>query len=300
MSMTSPIPKTLDGVKRLARRFKASDGLTHARALDKAAVIAGHPNFKSMKRTLDAQALAESASAPSMSRKGPTTMRDQFRAKNTAAWEAAITPLGVDPGQSESWTGLSAITRVLDPVMGLNLNHSLLPGGGGLDFEAVGPSREPGCLEFTIGERVAYIGRPKVLTFERLADKGESFFLLELDRLEPSGVYARNDGDDDDDEDRPRSSRRVRESEELVELYPGDYVSRSVWDRGFLRYAEDGSEIPLPDSARLANRWFKGKVLIVAKSSLWNSAAETYDGRHSQMTAAQIREVIEASLEPDE
>ena len=222
-------------------------------------------------------------------------MRDEFRAKNSAAWEAAIAPLGVAPGQSRTWTGQSAIARVLDPVMGANLNHSLLPGGGGLDFEAVGPSREPGCLEFTIGDRVAYIGRPKSLTFERLEADGESFFLLELDRLDPSGVYPR---EEDDLEQEDRGARRIRQSEELVELSPRDYVSRSVWDRGFLRYADDGSEIPLPRSARLANRWFKGKVLIVAKSSLWNSVAETYDGRHNQMTSADIRSVIERSLDP--
>jgi|GEM_PF-1087536 len=296
MSMTSPIPKTLDGVKRLARRLKAEDGLTHARALDKAAVIAGHPNYKSMKRTLDALAKAPAVSGPPLSRKGPTNMPlDTFRKSNRAAWDAAIQPLGVTPGLSETWSSPTAIARALDPVMGLNLNHALLPTGGGHDFESVRPSREPGCLEFRIGERTGYIVRPKKLTFERLEAEGESFFLLELDTLEPSGVYDTDDEDEDEDEDdRPA---RVRESEELLELSPGDYASRDVWDRGFLRYNEDGSEEPLPRSARVVVRWFGGKILIVAKASLWNSASETYDGRQNRMTASQIRTVIERSLE---
>lgn len=294
MSMSSPIPKTLEGVKRLARRLKALDGLTHARALDRASVIAGHPNFKSMKRTLDAEAKSLAAGGPSKSRKGPPSMpTHQFHRESVTAWDAANAALDVSPGASETWRSPSAIVRALNPVMGVNLNHSLLPTGGGLDFEGVTVAREPGCLEFSLGRRSVYIVKPKVLTFERLDDKGESFFLLELDSLKPSGVYDRDEEDEDEEASQPR---RVRESEELLELSPGNYVSRDIWDRGFLGYRGDGSEIPLPASARLVSRFFGGKILIVAKASLWNSAAETYDGRHNRMTSAQIRNVIERSI----
>jgi hypothetical protein len=43
-------------------------------------------------------------------------------------------------------------------------------------------------------------------------------------------------------------------------------------------------------------RWLQGKVLLVAKGSLWNSVPATYDGRHNGMTAAEIRRTIERSL----
>jgi serine/threonine-protein kinase len=76
---------------------------------------------------------------------------------------------------------------------------------------------------------------------------------------------------------------------------PADYVSREIWDRGFL-HDENGDEIPIPDNARLVMRLLQGKVLLVAKGSLWNSDPATYDGRHNTMTAAQIRRIIERSL----
>ena len=85
-------------------------------------------------------------------------------------------------------------------------------------------------------------------------------------------------------------------SEELVEVAPAEYVSRDIWDRGFLDHDENGDEIPIPDGARLAVRWLRGKVLLVAKESLWNGVPATYDGRHNGMTAAQIRTTIERSL----
>jgi hypothetical protein len=59
---------------------------------------------------------------------------------------------------------------------------------------------------------------------------------------------------------------------------------------------ENGDEIPVPDDARLTVRWLRGKVLLVAKGSLWNGDPAAYDGRHNGMTAAQIRITIERSL----
>jgi hypothetical protein len=87
----------------------------------------------------------------------------------------------------------------------------------------------------------------------------------------------------------------VQRSEELVEVAPAEYVSRDAWDRGFLGHDENGDEIPIRDDARLTVRWLQGKVLLVAKGSLWNSDPANYDGRHNGMTAAQIRTTIERS-----
>lgn len=295
MSTTSPKPKTLEGVKRLARRLKAESGLTHARALDKAAVIAGHPNFKSMKRTLDREAQAPTASRFAASRKGPTNMtHEEYRVHNLAAWDAATETLELTSGQSKTWRGPTEIAKTLEPILARNLNHGLLPTGGGHDLLGVRASTEPGCLEVRVSERTAYIVKPKTLTFEKLEAEGQSFFLLELDALEPSGVYEVGGEEDGEvSEDRPAY---IRDSEELLELHPGEYVNREVWDRGFSHYTEDGSEAPFSSSARIVVRWFGGKFLIVAKASLWNSASETYDGRHNRMTSAQIRDVIERSL----
>jgi len=157
---------------------------------------------------------------------------------------------------------------------------------------SVGPSAEPGCLEFMVGDRVVQIMKPRSLTLERIDSAGNSFLLLELDNLDPSGVY----GTDENEPDRNSDAEHAEQSsEELVEVAPAEYVSRDVWDRGFLDHDENGDEIPIPD-ARLTVRWLKGKVLLVAKGSLWNGDPATYDGRHNGMTAAQIRTTIERSL----
>jgi hypothetical protein len=86
----------------------------------------------------------------------------------------------------------------------------------------------------------------------------------------------------------------------MVEILPHErgegLDNRLIWDRGFLDHDENGDEIPIPRHARLTVRWLQGKVLLVAKGSLWNSDPATYDGRHNGMTAAQIRSTIERSL----
>jgi hypothetical protein len=141
--------------------------------------------------------------------------------------------------------------------MGENRNHAYLPTGGGFDFLSVRPSAaEPGCLEFMVGDRVFQIMKPRSLTLERIDSAGNSFLLLELDNLDPSGVYGTDENEPDGDSD---AKHAERSSEELVEVAPAEYLSRDVWERGFLDHDENGDEI------------------------------STYDGRHSGMTAAQIR-----------
>lgn len=277
MSKNPITPSTLDGIKRLATRIKRENGVAHAKALDSAAVAAGFQNFTDARRQLKKSA-AEGAPA----RRTATAPLKEFHELCRADWDAAINTIS---GSSDSvtaiWRGLTDIINALRPVMGLNRNHAHLPTGGGLDFLSVGLSNERGSLEFMVGDRTAYVMKPRKLTLERIDSEGNSFLLLELDEINPSGVYDTGEGE----------SR-----EELVEVEPGEYESREIWDRGFLDYDARGEEIPIPDEARLVVRWLHGKVLFVAKGSLWNGDPGTYDGRHNRMAASQIRSVIERSL----
>jgi hypothetical protein len=91
-------------------------------------------------------------------------------------------------------------------------------------------------------------------------------------------------------------STRNKSGEELVEVAPAEYVRRDALELGFLGHDENGDEIPIPDGARPIVRWLRGKVLLVAKGSLWNGDPANYNGRHNGMTAAQIRTTIERSL----
>ncbi len=47
-------PSTLDGIKRYAKTLRANHGLTHAKALDAAAVAAGYQNYAHARRQLGA------------------------------------------------------------------------------------------------------------------------------------------------------------------------------------------------------------------------------------------------------
>lgn len=139
-----------------------------------------------------------------------------------------------------------------------------------------------------------YLVKPRKLIAERVrGSPGNSFFLLELENLAPTDVYEDDPEDVDEDGDCRRARISKRGQEQLVEVSPGYYVEREVLDYGYLGHDEDGREIPLPRAARPIVRFLRGKVLFVAKGSLWNQEARTYDGRHSNMTSAQIRSMIE-------
>jgi hypothetical protein len=167
---------------------------------------------------------------------------------------------------------------VLKPFIGLNLNHTMLPGGGGMDMEAIALSPEPNCLELSPGDRLADTFRPAVLFFEHFPESPwNSFFLVETRPLQASGVYEENNG----------------EYEEVVELSPGEYINRSHHDTGILNHNEEGEEIALPTTARVVARHMQGKFLVVAKRSIWNRVSATYDGRHNGMTVEQIREAVQ-------
>lgn len=216
-----------------------------------------------------------------------STERDEFLEQVLQVWTTAITDVSsnIQP-TSQTWRELDHIRNVLLPFMGENRNHAHLPSGGGMDMRSINISHEPNCLEFGIGDQFVWIMKPTSLTLEYISESPiDSFLLLELAALKPSGVYDKKEGENE------------RFSEELVELTQGKYVDRYIWDQGYLDLDENGHEIPFPSDSRVATRWLKGKVLIVAKGSLWNGTSGTYDGRHNEMTAFDIRKIITDSLQ---
>ena len=206
-------------------------------------------------------------------------MSKDFDARNKAEWAASIRKaFGDSPPRSANWSAPQDMIDVLSPFMGANLNHTMMPTSGGLDMSSIANSAEPGCLELIVTKRMVETFRPGTLYFEHFPESPwNSFFLLEAQPLKPCGVYEDNNG----------------ESEEVVELAPGEYIERHHGDSGILGHDEDGVEIPLPETFRCVSRHLTGKFLIVAKRSIWNLNKATYDGRHSHMTAAEIREQIQ-------
>lgn len=204
-----------------------------------------------------------------------------FMVKNHRAWKAAIrTAFGSTPPTSATWLDIDSMAHVLQPFMGDSLVYAMLPGSGGLEVESIAHGREDGCLRLNTGDRSFYVAKPKALSFEYIDRSPEnSFLLMELSTLTPSGVY-----------------EVVRsESEQVVEV-DEEYRDYAVWHEGILGHDYEGNEITLPDDASIVVRLLRGKILFVAKASFWNlSDDDKSDGRHDNMSAAEIREVIERS-----
>lgn len=282
-------PSSLDGIKRLAKAIKADKGLLHARALDEAATLAGFQNFAHAKRALGSKGLQapgrQNHNLPSSERPTAMTTLDDFQTRAGSDWVRSIsTVLGTPPASSTTWQRRGDIVNALSPIMGSNRNHALLPDGGGMDIDGIAVSREAGCLDMLLGRRTYYRVKPRNLVLEWIeSDPAESFFLLELDQLGLSGAYP------EDEEDEGRIKRLT--TEEYVETGDGELYERAVWDDGT---TPDGDR--LPSDAKLVVRFLRGKVLFVSKGSIWNSNPGTYDGRHSNMTAVQIRTIIESVI----
>lgn len=288
--------RTLAALKRRAHHIKTETGVTHAEALRLAAWEGGFQTYAHAQRTL--RTGSEVPGSPSPERRGDRRRLSPFQAEARSRWETAI----ADPAlgrmaETRIWEDPSDILRILDRVLSQTHNHALLPRSGGLDLHGARRSSEDGCIELKISEGRGHVVRPGSLRLETFIDApAESFFLLEAKPLEPTDV--------DDDPEASEADRREirawrleRAREEVLELEPGDYVPRSVWDQGRLGFDANGEEIPLPSSARVIVRWLGGKIMIVSTGSLWNGTPGTYDARHERMSAERIRSAIQRALD---
>lgn len=282
---TDRSPSSLDGIKRLAKHIRNQNGVAYSEALRRAAQAAGFENFKHAQNNLAPRAVTRPA-VPATEHEFPFPGRTDFHARSLRLWISAVRKVNPAGVPSLGWSEPAAIIRTLRPFLGQNCNHAHLPSGGGHDILEVKPSVERGCLEFKITEGLAYVVRPIRLTLEVIeSEPGESFLLLELGALPRMTNYEPSEGLDAD------IRERLLGSEELLELTPGEYFDRSLWDEN---EGPDGE--PLPDSARLVVRWMRGKILFVAKGSRWNGSSRTYRGIHNGMSATDIRSLIERSI----
>ncbi|WP_294300947.1 hypothetical protein [uncultured Sphingomonas sp.] len=281
-------PTTIDGIKRLARRIKASTPMKLADALDQAARQAGFENYAHAVGRIGTS--SEVAPETNQPRRQPMSEREAYRARTRSDWIATIDAVpGATGSAALSWTDVGEMVETLSPFMGTGRNHGFFPTGGGHDFTAVSASvTEPGCIEFRVGRKLVYLGRPARLRLERIeAEPAESFLFVELEEIASSGVYAA-----DDEFAENEAPARVRVDEELVDLGGGDYVERGAWDRGFV----DDEDEPLPDDARLVHRLLRGGLMLACKASVWNGIPQTYNAIHDKLGADGVRREIERGL----
>lgn len=210
-------------------------------------------------------------------------MADDFFADGRARWLAAIQQaFGSAPTSREVTGSRETVLGTLQPFIGHGITHAFFSSGGGQDMTAANIGPEPGTIDLMPGDKVAYRVKPARLAFHYIdAAPEESFLFLDLAGLAPSGVYAGSHS----------------EMEEVVDLGGGNYINRSVWDRGFLRYDGDENEVPFPDAAHIAIRVLNGSVLFVQHGSIWNQNSGTYDGRLQSMGEGAILDAIKGAIE---
>jgi serine/threonine protein kinase len=184
------------------------------------------------------------------------------------------------------WENINDIVKVLKVICTYNnLNHIFFPNGGGLDLEDVRLSVENGCIELDF--QLIKIVKPQRLIFESFNYTSEwNYFRLELNELEPSGVYKTDEGEE---------PYEINHSEEHVsELYPGKYDKYEIVEHRF-DYQDMGYQIP--ESARHVTRFFRGAFVIFNKRSPYNLNPTTYDGRHNRMDTEQFRNYIQDNVD---
>ncbi|WP_315927490.1 hypothetical protein [Mesorhizobium sp. SP-1A] len=212
--------------------------------------------------------------------------KSDFHKRSRSEWISKVDQITHSGDATLSWQHVDDIVSRLDPFMGSNKNHAHLPKGGGFDFLSVSHGREPGCIEFGIFTGTTVVVKPRRLVLERIAsDPAESFLMLELDDLEPSGSNQK---------DRERST--LRRQEEAIEVGRGKYVGRAAYEDGY--FVDDrGYERELPEDARPVLRLLNGQIMLVTKGSIWNGSSRTYSGLHDGMTTPQIRAVIQQIID---
>lgn len=212
-----------------------------------------------------------------------TSSFDSIRAGWLSQWDnvfAQLFPVAI-PTRSE-WHEQQQVIAVLNTI-GLiqDLNHLFHPHSGGMDLTGASPSHEDGLLELQFGPTARVVASRK-LTCEIYPTNNEwSYFRLDTDPIPLTHLHTEVD---------------ATGCEEVLEVFPGEYVDRSSWDQGFLGYDENGDEIPLPQSARIISRLVTGGPMVIFfKGSRYNDDPRSYDALHSNLSAEQFLAYIEES-----
>jgi serine/threonine-protein kinase len=139
------------------------------------------------------------------------------------------------------------------------------------------PSHEVGYVELRFETSFAVVAKVERLLFESFPEADDwAYFRLECAPIPPSGTYESVAG----------------RFEELLELSPGEYYDRRLYEQGFVsRDPNSGEPITLPKSARVVSRLFGGAFVVFAKASGFN-AADSYQGMHDRLSTDQFRHVI--------
>lgn len=194
-----------------------------------------------------------------------TESQKKFRKENLKLWEEKlleIFKIGI-PKHCE-WSAITQIDSILNIIGNQSLNHMLYPDSGGLDVVGCNISdTKRDILEILTDGSAPNICKPKQLIFDCIDGELEwSYFRLELNKLEPSGIY---------------SNEKVI-VEELYE-YNGNF--------------EAYNEYPPNDYYRHILRVLSGTLLIIPKTCYYNHIPKTYLGIHNNSNYMDFRTAME-------
>lgn len=186
-------------------------------------------------------------------------------------WNFIKNQLFIVPASTIRWTHLDDIVKVLTHVTKRkNLNHMLLPTGGGIDAEEIRLAYEKGSIFiYNIGSTIEL--KPKALYMECFKKPIYNYFLLDADTIKPI-------------------QNGETEKELCAALPNGTHLISDGIIYG--KYAYDSDE-DLPQDTIIVERYLKGKFLFVFKMYGYNSIGATYDGRHNYATPEEFREYME-------
>jgi serine/threonine-protein kinase len=172
------------------------------------------------------------------------------------------------------WENIDDIINILNIISEHGeINHTLFPGGGGLDLESAKLSYEEGCIELSFNGH-AHIVKPKRLIFECFQGYSDwNYFRLETEGLELIGNHD-----------------HIGYDEGLTEIEPCVYTSYECFE------FDDFNGERLPTSARSVVRIAKGSFLICLRTGNYNADPATYDGRHNKVNADEFRNYIEKNI----
>ena len=184
---------------------------------------------------------------------------DDYPVRNPFEWEDAlrkIFPVAIPI--STLWKNINDIKEVLTIIFQNydNLNHSFYPSGGGNDFNTIEIDKLEGFLIIN-GRKIL---KPKTLYFESIENLDLSYFILELEKIEPicrENVF--------------RSSERIFINDN------NEYSEEKL--EGYEEYS----------------RFVEGKFLITKKTSIINKLdgeLNAYNAIHNQLTIDEYKKLI--------
>ncbi len=167
---------------------------------------------------------------------------------------------GNNPQKSAKWANKDVIIRILNIISSFDvLNHCFFSDGGGLDFEKAEDATEEGFIDL-VASGYRYRIKPKILYFESFNNQELNYFKLDFETV--NKVFQDNNN--------------TYTFERLCEDFPGHYVDAKDFQYGVYDY--DAGK-PLPDTARIVNRYYSGSLLIVNKLGIFNKF-DDYSGNN--------------------